>query len=226
MRVKSMNEVKTLSPSASGQARSCPTEDVALVILAGGLATRMGGGDKGLRRLAGRPLLSHILERMQGQTAAVVLNANGDSARFDDFGLPVIADTVAGNAGPLAGIAAGMQWARDHGFAWALTVPSDAPFLPPDLLRRLWEAREMAGTPLACASSGGWFHPVIGLWRVDLLDDLMKALREEGLRKIRVWSERHGVAVADWPVEPVDPFFNANRPEDLKKAEQMLARLT
>ncbi len=220
-----MNEAKASSPTAADLSRSCPAEDVVLVVLAGGLATRMGGGDKGLRQLAGRPLLDHILDRMRGQTAAVVLNANGDPARFAAFGLPVVADTVAGNAGPLAGIAAGMQWARDHGYSWALTVPSDAPFLPPDLLLRLWQTREAEGMPLACASSGGWFHPVVGLWTVSLLDDLMKALRDEGLRKIRVWSERHGVAIADWPVEPVDPFFNACRPEDLHKAERVLARL-
>lgn len=191
------------------------------VILAGGLARRMGGGDKVLRPLAGRPLLDHVLDRLRPQVAAIILNANGDPARFAGHGLPVISDTLPGHPGPLAGILAALDHAAAHGAAELLSVTGDAPFIPPDLLARLRAARDAAGTPLACAWSGGQSHPPIGLWPVALREALRAALLA-GERKIDRWTARHGCAAAVWPAAPYDPFFNANAPEDLAVAERIL----
>lgn len=151
----------------------------------------------------------------------MVLNANGDAARFVEFGLEVVADDVPGQPGPLAGILAGMRWAARLGAADVLSVAADTPFLPRDLVSRLDAARAAAGVPLACAASGGWTHPVIGLWPVRLADTLEADLRS-GLRKIDAWTVRHGVASAEFPTAPFDPFFNVNRPDDLAEAELLL----
>ena len=195
------------------------------LILAGGLARRMGGGDKGLIRIGGATILERALARVSPQCAGVIINANGDLARFARFGLPVVADDVEGFAGPLAGILAGFDWlaANAPATAWLASVPGDCPFLPRDLVRRLHAARATAGVPLACAKSGDWRHPVVGLWPVDLRADLRRALVAEGLRKIEVWTARHGVALAEWPAEPVDPFFNVNTPEDAAQAQRFAA---
>jgi molybdopterin-guanine dinucleotide biosynthesis protein A len=192
------------------------------LVLAGGLARRMGGGDKALLRIGGVTILDRVLERLRPQCSAVILNANGDPSRFAVTGLPVVADDVPGFAGPLAGILAGLDWAATNapGVAWVGSVPGDCPFLPRDLIERLHAAREKAGTPLACAKSGDWRHPVAGLWPVALRQDLRHALVEEDLRKIEVWTERHGVALAEWRDTPVDPFFNVNTPEDAARAEK------
>jgi molybdenum cofactor guanylyltransferase len=154
---------------------------VAGVILAGGLSRRMGGGDKCLRPIGGRPILAHIIERVRPQVAALVLNANGDAARFAPFGLPVAGDVVEGFAGPLAGVLTGMEWARHNAPAckWLASFASDAPFVPRDLVARLLAAVEAQGADLACAASGGQAHPVFGLWRVDLAPALRSALVEE-----------------------------------------------
>ncbi len=196
------------------------------LVLAGGLARRMGGGDKPLLRIGKETLLDRTLARFAPQTDGVVINANGDPARFAPLRLPVVADSVPDFVGPLAGILAGLDWAAAHKpeIAWLASVPGDCPFLPRDLVRRLHEARLEAGQPLACAKSGNWRHPVAALWRVDLREDLRKALIGEGLRKIEVWTGRHGVALAEWLVDPVDPFFNVNTPEDLAKAVDIAAR--
>jgi len=197
------------------------------LLLAGGLARRMGGGDKPLRTIAGRTLLAHVVERLAPQCDGLLLNANGDPARFADVGLPVVADGVSDFAGPLAGILAGLDWlaANRPGAEWLVSVAADTPFIPRDLVARLHEARTAAGQPLACAASGGWTHPVIGLWQVSLREDLRHALTVEGERKIDRWTARHGVVSVDWPIEPVDPFFNANRPDDLDEAERLHAAL-
>jgi len=193
------------------------------LILAGGLARRMGGGDKPRTRIGGETILSRVLKRMAPQCPRVIINANGDPARFADTGVPVIADDVPDFAGPLAGIVAGLDWAAAHapGVAYVASVPGDCPFLPRDLVSRLHQAREQANTPLACARSGEWRHPVVGLWPVALRVDLRHALTVEDLRKIELWTARHGVAIADWPAEPIDPFFNVNTPEDAAAAERI-----
>lgn len=196
------------------------------LILAGGLARRMGGGDKPLTRIGGSTILSRVLERMKPQCTRLILNANGDPGRFADTGLPVVADDVPDFAGPLAGILAGLDWAAANApdVAYVASVPGDCPFLPRNLVARLHEARAAANLPLACARSGEWRHPVIGLWPVALRADLRQAITQEGLRKIELWTARHGVALADWPAAPVDPFFNVNTPEDAAAAEQIAAR--
>jgi molybdopterin-guanine dinucleotide biosynthesis protein A len=196
------------------------------LVLAGGLARRMGGGDKALIRIGSETILGRTLARLTPQVHGIVLNANGDPARFAALGLPVVVDSVPGFAGPLAGILAGLDWvaANRPEIAWVVSVPGDCPFLPRDLVFRLHEARERAGKPLACAHSGDWRHPVVALWHVGLREDLRHAITVEDLRKIEVWTERHGVALADWPTEPVDPFFNVNTPEDVEKATQLAAR--
>jgi molybdopterin-guanine dinucleotide biosynthesis protein A len=196
------------------------------VVLAGGLARRMGGGDKARLRIGGRTILERVLARLKPQCAALILNANGDPARFADTGLAVVPDSVPDFAGPLAGILAGLDWAATEAtdVADIVSVPGDCPFLPEDLVARLSAARSREGAPLACARSGEWRHPVVGLWPVTLRGDLRQALVAEGMRKIEAWTARHGVAVADWPAVPVDPFFNINTPEDAAEAERIAAR--
>ncbi len=200
-----------------------PRADTLGVVLAGGLARRMGGGDKPLRALAGRPLLDHVLERLTPQVAAVILNANGDAARFARWHLPVVPDTLPDYPGPLAGILAALDWAAAERpeVPWVVSVPGDSPFIPADLVARLHAARGQAAVPLACARSGGQTHPPVGLWPVSLREPLRAALRD-GERKIDRWTARHGIAHADWPATPRDPFFNANAPEDLATAESLL----
>jgi molybdopterin-guanine dinucleotide biosynthesis protein A len=195
------------------------------LVLAGGLARRMGGGDKGLIRIGDATILERALSRVGPQCAGLVINANGDPARFAGYGLPVVADDVEGFAGPLAGLLAGLDWlaANAPAVAWLASVPGDCPFLPRDLVRRLHEARAAAGVPLACAKSGDWRHPVVGLWPVELRADLRHAVVAEGLRKIEVWTARHGVALAEWPAAPVDPFFNVNTPDDAAQAQRFAA---
>jgi molybdenum cofactor guanylyltransferase len=197
---------------------------IAGVILAGGLARRMGGGDKGLRLLAGRPLLAWVIERARPQVAALALNANGDPARFARYRLPVVPDSVAGFAGPLAGVLAGLDWAAER-VADATHVASfatDAPFLPRDLVVRLAAAVE-AGADLACAASEGRSHPVFGLWPLALRDELRRALGDEGIRKVDQWTGRYRLETVEFAAVPVDPFFNANHPDDLDAAERLVA---
>ena len=196
------------------------------LVLAGGLARRMGGGDKARLRIGGETILQRVLACLGPQCGGMIINANGDPARFADTGLPVVADSVPDFAGPLAGILAGLDWAAANAsqYAWLVSVPGDCPFLPDDLVARLHRAREAAGTPLACARSGEWRHPVVALWPVALREDLRRALAEERLRKIEIWTARHGVAIADWPDQPVDPFFNVNTPEDAARAQALAAQ--
>lgn len=193
------------------------------LILAGGRARRMGGGDKARIEIGGATILERVLSRLKPQCSGIIINANGDPARFADTGLAVVADNVPGFAGPLAGILAGLDWAAANvpDQAWLASVPGDCPFLPRDLVARLHEARAGADAPLACARSGEWRHPVVGLWPVALRDDLRRALIGEDLHKIELWTQRHGIALADWPAVPVDPFFNVNTPEDAAHAEAL-----
>lgn len=207
------------SEGRRGKARTA----VPAVILAGGLSRRMGGGDKTLLDLAGRPLLAHVIARLRPQVGALALNANGAADRFAAFGLPVLADGLPGHPGPLAGVLAGLEWARaaHPGAAHVLTAPGDAPFLPADLLARLEAARAAAGADIAVAASGGRTHPVCALWPVALAGALRHALAGEGMRKVGAWMARFRVAEAAWPAEPADPFVNINRPEDLDAARRI-----
>ena len=194
------------------------------LVLAGGLARRMGGGDKIMLTIGGRKILDRVLERMRPQCAKLILNANGDPARFSATGLAVVPDERQDFSGPLAGVLAGLDWSAANmpDIAHVVSVPGDCPFLPRDLVARLHAVREAEGKLLACAQSGDWRHPVVGLWPVALRDNLRRALNE-GLRKIEVWTARHGVALATWPDKPVDPFFNVNTPQDAAAAESIAA---
>ncbi|MBY8974339.1 molybdenum cofactor guanylyltransferase MobA [Rhodobacteraceae bacterium NNCM2] len=199
---------------------------IAGVILAGGLARRMGGGDKAVLEVAGQPLLSHVIQRMRPQVAEVALNANGDPARFAEFGLPVIADTVEGFVGPLGGVLAGMRWAAARGHSHIVTAAADTPFFPADLVARLSGAAEGEGQPIALACTndpqrGLSEHPTFGLWPVDLADNLEEALTVGNMRKVIVWTSRHGVARAVFDDAGAYPFFNVNTPEDLAEAERI-----
>jgi len=191
------------------------------VILAGGLASRMGGGDKGLLPLGGSTILSHVLERLKPQVAGLALNANGDPARFDAFGLPILSDSIEGYAGPLAGVLAGLDWAAGQGASHIVTAAADTPFLPADLVPRLLLATEREGKPIALATTENGRHPTFGLWPVALRDDLRDALAE-GVRKVVLWTDRHGTASAEFEVDRFDPFFNVNTPEDLAEAARLL----
>jgi molybdenum cofactor guanylyltransferase len=187
------------------------------VILAGGLSRRMGGGDKPLKMLGGETLLSRVIARAKPQCDALILNANGDAARFAEFGLPVVEDSVQGFVGPLAGVLAGMDYALLHGYDHVFSFPADTPFFPTNLVKA-------CGEGLVSVSSGGWTHPIIGLWNVSLRDALHAALTG-GERKIDRFTDAHGCRYIDFQVTPFDPFFNCNSPEELLAAEQILPLL-
>ena len=195
------------------------------VVLAGGLAQRMGGGDKPLREIGGRTILARVIARLAPQCECLLLSANGDPLRFASFGLPVIADGVKLYPGPLAGVLAGFDWAAVHrpDAQWILSAPGDCPFLPRDLVVRLRQAVFAQGAELAVAASQGRSHPVIGLWKVTLRNALRQALVVEGLRKVDDWTGRYRVATVAWPADPLDPFFNANTIDDLVEAERLAA---
>ena len=199
---------------------------IAGVLLAGGLSRRMGGGDKSLKVLAGETLLRRVIARAKPQVEMLVLNANGDPARFKDYGLPVVADSVPDFAGPLAGVLAGLDWAAKEvpGATHVASFATDAPFLPADLVARFAAAVKDGKHDLACAASGGRTHPVFGLWPIALRDDLRRALTDEGIHKVDRWTARFRLAVVEFPATPTDPFFNANAPEDLKEAEKLATR--
>jgi molybdenum cofactor guanylyltransferase len=193
------------------------------LLLAGGLARRMGGGDKPMRQIRGRTILDRVIARLKPQCDGLVLNANGDATRFASFGLPVIADSIENFPGPLAGILAGLDWLAAHrpDVSWMLSAAADCPFLPRDLVARLHRARAQHGAQLAVAASGGQSHPVIGLWSVGLRDELRHALVVEDIRKIDRWTARYRLATVSWPTEPLDPFFNANTLDDIVEAERL-----
>jgi molybdopterin-guanine dinucleotide biosynthesis protein A len=200
---------------------------IAGVLLAGGLSRRMGGGDKCLRGLAGRRVLDHVIARARPQVGPLVINANGDPARFAGFQLPIVADIVPDFAGPLAGVCTGMAWVRRAypGCEWLASFATDTPFLPLDLVARLFVAIASDGAEMACASSSGRVHPVFGLWPVRLAGELHRALTLEGVRKVDAWTARYRLAVVDFSFNAVDPFFNANTQDDLEEAERLIVRL-
>lgn len=194
------------------------------VLLAGGQARRMGGGDKCLQRLGGVTLLERAIQRARPQVDTLILNANGDVSRFAAFDVPVVADVIDGFAGPLAGVLTAMEWtaenAADH--ETVVSFPTDAPFFPTDLVDTMLEARRLASAALACAASKGRTHPVFGVWPVALRHELRDAL-EGGERKIDRWTEQYPLVTVEFAAVGVDPFFNANTPEDLIQAERFLA---
>src|SRR5271166_3964233 len=194
------------------------------VILDGGLARRMGGGDKGLVTLAGRPMLAYAIDALRPQCAALALSANGDPSRFEAFDLRVVPDDPPDFAGPLAGVLAGLEHCRRGGVEldFAASLAADAPFAPKDFVARLHEARRASGAEIAAAASGGRVHHVAAVWPVALAAELRRALADEGLRKVESFAERFSVAVLDWPCEPADPFFNVNTSEDLARAEALI----
>ena len=193
------------------------------VLLAGGLARRMGGGDKPMRQIGGRSILDRVIARLKPQCGELILNANGDPARFARFGLPVVPDTVEDFPGPLAGILAALDWAAAHrpGVSIVLSAAADCPFLPRDLVARLNQALVNEDAQLAVAASGGQSHPVIGLWRVALRDELRHALVQDNIRRFDRWTARYKLATVAWPTAPLDPFFNANTIEDVAEAERL-----
>jgi molybdopterin-guanine dinucleotide biosynthesis protein A len=199
--------------------KTVATEPILGVLLAGGLARRMGGGDKPMRQIGGRTLLA----RLEPQCDGLILNANGDPARFTDFGLPVVADNVANFPGPLAGILAALDWAATNRpeVAWVLSAAADCPFLPRDLVARLHQARAEQNAELAVAASDGQSHHVIGLWSVALREELRHALVVENIRRVESFIARYRLATVTWPVERLDPFFNANTTDDIAVAEEL-----
>jgi molybdenum cofactor guanylyltransferase len=195
------------------------------VLLAGGLARRMGGGDKPTRQIGGGTILERVIARLKPQCSELILNANGDPARFTRFELPVISDTVENFPGPLAGILAALDWVATNrpDVSLVLSAAADCPFLPRDLVARLHQALSEQNAQLAVAASDGQSHPVIGLWSVALRDELRHALVQEDVRKIDRWTARYRLATVTWPIEPLDPFFNANTMDDITEADRLAA---
>jgi molybdopterin-guanine dinucleotide biosynthesis protein A len=195
------------------------------LLLAGGLARRMGGGDKPMKTIGGRTILDRVIARLAPQCDGLILNANGDPQRFAAFGLPVVADSVEDFPGPLAGILAGLDWIAAHrpDVTWMLSAAADCPFLPRDLVVRLHQARIERDSRIAIAASGGQTHPVIGLWSVTLRDDLRHTLEVENFHAVGRWTARYDPAIVSWPTEPLDPFFNANTVDDIAVAERLAA---
>ncbi|MDE0307227.1 MAG: molybdenum cofactor guanylyltransferase MobA [Albidovulum sp.] len=197
---------------------------VAGVILAGGRARRMGGGDKSLLALGKGTILDSVVERLSAQVDPIALNANGDPSRFERVGLPVVPDSFPGRCGPLAGVLAGMEWAIEEGARHIVTVAADTPYFPRDLVARLLQASEIEGHPIALASSvhaeaGRKLHPTFGYWPVELRESLNSSL-SQGIRKVIQWTDIHGVAIAEFANGEFDPFFNINTPEDLEFARR------
>jgi molybdopterin-guanine dinucleotide biosynthesis protein A len=194
-------------------------------ILAGGLARRLGGGDKGLRVVGGRTVIARQIDRLAPCVTRLIINANDDPARFQELGLPVVADCLPDHPGPLAGVLTALEWIAmtDPAIEWVVTVPGDCPFLPPDLVPRLHAARRREQAALACAGSLGRTHPVVGLWPVSIRRELRDAVADQGIRRIDRFTGRYACAVEQWATDPVDPFFNVNTPEDLAEADRLVA---
>jgi molybdenum cofactor guanylyltransferase len=190
------------------------------VLLAGGQSRRMGGGDKNLHDLDGQSILSRVIQNAEKQVDCLIINANGAPERFDEYKLPVVEDSVGGHQGPLAGVLTGLEWAAVHApeVEWVMSFATDAPFFPEDLVTQLMGAIETEQADIACAASKGRSHPVFALWPLRLKDDLRHALTVEEIRKIDLWTDRHHLVEVEFQVEPFDPFFNINRPDDLEKA--------
>ena len=215
-----------MSPVTAMSPDTAMFPDTVGILLVGGLSRRMGGGDKALCLLGGRPILDHVIARARPQVGRLILNANGDPARFASFGLPVVADAIEGHAGPLAGVLTGLEWLAAHApeARWLASFPADAPFLPCDLVARLGAGIADGGAEIACAVSAGRAHPVCALWPLRLAGELRRAMIEDGARKVEDWAARHRLARVEFSAAPLDPFFNVNGPADLAEAERLLGR--
>jgi molybdopterin-guanine dinucleotide biosynthesis protein A len=207
------------------------SEDVVGIVLAGGRSSRMGGEDKCLKLLNGKPILARVIDRLTPQVSDIAINANGEPSRFASFGLPVLADSVTGYAGPLAGVHAGLAWAQGSRptVRYVVTVAADTPFFPHDLVRRFLGELPDGKTPLVARSAAG-VHPVIGLWPVAIAPTLEAALKQ-GVRKVGDWTKQQGAIEVFFPPvglggKTVDPFFNINWPEDLAAADALLSGAT
>jgi molybdopterin-guanine dinucleotide biosynthesis protein A len=203
----------------------------AAIVLAGGRSTRMGGGDKGLRLLHGRPLLWHVLNRLARQASAIAISANGDPSRFAEFGLPVLADRMDGYLGPLAGLLTGLEWGQKNGTSHVVTAPTDSPFIPHDLVAQLSVVVEQAPDRPALAASGSRIHPVVGLWPVALAGRLRDFLASGTTYRVSDFANRCGAVPVNFPMiqsadRTINPFFNVNTPDDLAKAETMFEELS
>lgn len=198
---------------------------IAGLILAGGLARRMGGGDKAMIEVEGQSLLDRVIERLSPQVGPMILNANGDPNRFAQFTLPVVPDVVEGYAGPLVGVLTGLEWLAEHtmGVEWMVSVAADTPLFPLDLVERLHRAVMEENADLAVACTGDQAHPVFALWPVRLAAELRAAVVNENMRKIDAWTDRYKVARVQWSPKPVDPFFNVNTPEDVVRLRLLLS---
>ncbi len=196
------------------------------VLLAGGLSRRMGGGDKNQLQLGGKPILDRLIDRVKPQVETLILNANGDAGRFAEYGLPVVADVIEGFAGPLAGVLTGLEWASEHKptYQWVATFATDAPFVPTDMVGKLLQAVEAEKADMACAMSNGRTHPPFALWPVRLKEDLRRAMIEEDMRKIDLWTARYAIKHVPFENPEMDPFFNINKPENLDEAERYLEK--
>ena len=189
-------------------------------IIAGGKSSRMGGREKAFLELDSKPVILHVIEQFEPQVDQLVINANGDAARFSEFGLDVVPDVLTSLTTPLAGLHAVLRFAKNVDAGVLVTVPSDTPFLPFDLAAKLLENTMVSGA--AIAASGGQEHYIIGAWKTELLDDLERAIAKDGLFRVKDWAHRASAQTVEWPVEPYDPFFNVNTPEDLLRAQQIL----
>lgn len=202
------------------------TFSVAGLVLAGGLARRMGGGQKALRDLCGKPLLDHVLDRLSPQVSRIAINANTDHHLYAPYGLKILPDTLPGHLGPLAGVLSGLRWAETEGVSHIVSVAGDTPFFPLDLVARLQDALNDS-QPIALAASpdparGLSRHPTFGIWPTALADDLEAALKD-GLRKIVAWTDHHGCATVPFEAPGFDPFFNVNAPADIDQATKLAA---
>jgi len=198
-------------PTLPVSARFAP-ESVTGLVLAGGLGRRMGGEDKGLVELAGRPMIEHVLEALRPQVGTVMINANRNLDRYAAYGHPVVADEMSGFLGPLAGVASALP---RLGSEFLLTVPCDAPLLSPDLAQRLFDACVAARADLAVASDGERLQPVFMLLRSTVAPSL-RAYLEGGGRKIDAWFAQVRLAQADFSDEP-DCFVNVNEPAERQR---------
>lgn len=221
------NAKAVLNLMSDDVADSRVSNQVAGVIIAGGKSRRWGGGDKFLVEIEGKSLLQHVADGVRGQVRLLALNVNGPKNEYQELELVVIPDVVKENLGPLSGVLTGLDWVWENlpGVPWVLTVPADAPFLPDDLVRRLLTAVEEGGADMACVSSGGRAHPVIGLWPVALCDRLRSGLLYDDVRKVDIWTSSYKVACPTWSTDPFDPFFNINTHDDLDAAVDLITKL-